>query len=314
MRKMDQHINKPHNNRSALGVVIYVFGSIFLMTLLGGCKEENNESIQSCNGSPDFCNHQYTQHTYPGTHNSFAFEPEFHSIVANQRRSISQQLEDGIRCLNLDVWLLVGNSYCVDSALYVYHSFPGFGCLFFTEILSEVKQFMDNNPNEVITITIEDTNANINQLNSAFSIANLNDFLYDKLPEQSWATLGQMIESNRRLVVFADVSNPNKLPGFFRNWNYIFDNPYTAESRNDFQCTVNRGSIDHDLFLLNHFITIINPRFDSAHVVNSKASLLQHINDCKVSSNRLPNFIYNDFYEVGDIISVSDSLNRYAWP
>ncbi|QQS31166.1 MAG: phosphatidylinositol-specific phospholipase C domain-containing protein [Sphingobacteriales bacterium] len=292
----------------------FLFVILFFSVISGGCREEIIlESSQSCNGSPDFCNHIYTQHTYAGTHNSFAYEPEFHNLVANQKRNISQQLQDGIRCLNLDVWWLTGDAYCVDSAIYVYHNFPGFGCLFFTDILLEVKQFMDNQPNEVITITIEDTNTNINQLLDAFSFTQLSDYLFIKQSNQSWPTLKEMIDSKRRLVVFANVSNPNNLPGILSNWNHMFDNPYSAQSRYDFSCSVNRGNIDHDLYLLNHFITVINPRYDSAVIVNSKASLLQHIDDCKMSTGRYPNFIYNDFYETGDMISIADSLNRNVW-
>jgi hypothetical protein len=87
-------------------------------------------------------------------------------------------------------------------------------------VLSEIKSFVDANPNEVVTITIEDTNVEINQLALAFSQANLTGYQYHKQQGQAWATLGQMIQSNKRIVVFADVSNPNQTPGFFRNWNF----------------------------------------------------------------------------------------------
>ncbi|PSJ75796.1 hypothetical protein C7N43_17135 [Sphingobacteriales bacterium UPWRP_1] len=278
---------------------------------LSGCKEDTNELAISCNGNiSQYCNHKYNEHTYAGTHNSFAYTPVYNDIIANQRRSITQQLQDGIRCLNLDVYLLVGDTFCADSAIYVYHQYPGFGCQFFTDVLSEVKSFIDANSNEVVTITIEDTNLDIVQLSLAFSQANLTGYQYHKQQGEPWATLGQMIQSNKRLVVFADVSNPNQTPGFFRNWNYIFDNPYSAENRYDFSCSLNRGNTANDLFLLNHFITVITPRPDSATVVNTRASLAGHIEDCKSAFGRIPNFIYVDFYDVGDVLSVTDSLNR----
>lgn len=299
------------NSCRTVFLLFFVIVVGWFMTGLNGCKEDTDEFTGPCNGDvPEYCNHKYNEHTYAGTHNSFAYTPVYSNIIANQRHSISQQLQNGIRCINLDVYLLVGDAYCTDSAVYVYHNFPGFGCQFFTDVLGEIKTFIDANPNEVVTITIEDTNLDMDQLALAFSQANLTNYQYQKQQGQPWSTLGEMIQSNKRLVVFADISNPGQIPGFFRNWNYIFDNPYSAENRYDFSCSLNRGNTANDLFLLNHFITVITPRPDSAAVVNTRASLAQHIEDCKTAFGRLPNFIYVDFYDVGDLLSITDSLNR----
>lgn len=288
--------------------------AFLLLFLINSCKTDTDLPEIPCQGKQtDYCNRPYNKVTFAGTHNAFAYAPIFHHLVANQRRTLTQQLEDGIRCLNLDVWLLVGDVYCADSAVYLYHSFPGFGCLFFTDALAEVKQFLDLHPQEVVTITIEDTNLNMAQLDACFTAAGLTNYRYHKTPNQTWNTISEMIDADKRLVVFANISNPTAIPGYFRNWNHIFDNPYSASHRDDFSCTLNRGNLNHDLFLLNHFITVINPRPDSAHVVNTHASLSNHINNCYNTYNRLPNFIYVDFYDVGDLLAVTDSLNRFGW-
>jgi hypothetical protein len=70
----------------------------------GGTQGHDEEATApSCDGAAALCGRRLNEVIFPGTHNSFAAsaEPGWH--FANQRYSISRQLDDGIRALLLDV-------------------------------------------------------------------------------------------------------------------------------------------------------------------------------------------------------------------
>lgn len=281
--------------------------SFTIIVCLSSCKR-NDDTNQACNLHPELCNRQYNQVAYAATHNSQSYSPTFNALVANQNHNITQQLTDGIRCLNIDAYLLVNDPYCTDSGIYVIHAYPGLGCEPIAKVLGEIKTFLAANPREVLTITIEDTNLSIEQLNIVFEQANLKQYLY-KGNTQNWATLAQMIDQNQRLVVFANIDNADSIAGFRKNWDYIVDTHYDAQSRADFSCNFYRGNANNALYLVNHFITTLSPNPDSAAVVNANPFLLNRLRNCQQQSGKLPNFVYVDFYDTGDLFAAIDSLN-----
>ena len=73
-------------------------------------------------------------------------------------------------------------------------------------ILTEIELFLSSNPNEVITIFIEDYVRTPNGLTNLFEATGLSKYMFpaSSMPKDGgdWPTLGNMIAKNHRLLVF----------------------------------------------------------------------------------------------------------------
>ena len=122
-----------------------------------------------------------------------------------QSRTIQQQLEDGIRFLDLRISPAVDQKTCGD--FQIIHSLLG-GCL--KPMLEEVKQFLDTNKKEIVIIDFHQLQNDANP-----------DTLYNMLGEvfgelllpfvigNQDMTIGEQWRKNWRLVVFMDKATNN---------------------------------------------------------------------------------------------------------
>lgn len=271
---------------------------------------ENVETVDlpaPCNGYPSLCDRKFNEVTFATSHNAFSYRGGFNILAANHEEDITAQLKYGIRGLSIDVYE-TSSFLCSGDGLHVYHGNEIFGCQEFSKVLGEIKDFMDDNPREVIAILLEG-NATISDIADEFDAAGLSESLHQQAFADPWPTLEEMIESGKRLFVLSDQSNAGSEPGFHYMWNYAVDTDYQAESRADFDCDYDRGNPDGPLFLMNHFITILSPQLDSAAAINSYSYLFSRASDCSNSHGRPINFIMVDFYNRGDVLEVVKMLN-----
>lgn len=260
-----------------------------------------------CNGYPSLCDSTYDRLTYVMPHNAHAYTPEYSALAANQERDISTQLADGVRAFTFKTYK-TDDAACGPMDVYVYHGFASLGCTPFIDVLNDISTFMAQNPREVITIGIEGS-ANVLDMEPVFVAAGLDQYFHVQPFGDPWPTLGEMIDSDKRLVVFTARSNSNEVDGFHDYWNFIVDNDYQAQQLSDFDCEWFRGNENGGLYLFNHFITIVTPQPDAATDINQEAALLGRINDCMDYHGRKPNFLHVDFYNRGDCIKVANILN-----
>jgi hypothetical protein len=175
--------------------------------------------------------------------------------------------------------------------------------------LRQVADFMRDNPNEVVTLDIEDKVSAADTV-AVFKRSGLLRYVYTPGdPKQPWPTLGQMIASGRRLVVFAE--NHGGTPGWYAPlYRYAMETPYTFTSPSQFSCVPNRGRTGKRLFVLNNFITRDAPSRNDAAVVNAQSALVKRAHRCAAQRGRLPNFINVDFSTLGDVTGAVNTLNR----
>ena len=269
---------------------------IFLFFLSG-----KNADAQ-CNGYESLCNKPYHEVAFLTTHNAYnATEENFE--LANQTHGITQQLNDGVRGLMIDV-------YDVDGVPTVYHGFEFLGTALFVDNLLEIKDFLTENPNEIVTIILE-CYTTADAIEQALADAGLSDFLYTK--NSTWATLQEMIDSNQRLVIFTDVDDASPAQNWYHYvWHHAVETHYSVNDTAEMVCDYNRGNAGNDLFIFNHFIT--HPTFgtglpDQAEIANANPFLLNRVLECQEVHNKFPNFITVDFYEKGDALQVVNILN-----
>ncbi|MDD3741449.1 MAG: phosphatidylinositol-specific phospholipase C domain-containing protein [Bacteroidales bacterium] len=260
-------------------------------------------SYSQCFSCYDLKENRYDKTAFLTTHNSFNCE-EGDFQMPNQTYSISNQLNDGVRALMIDV-------YEKNGIPTVYHGFSILGSVPLSSNLAEIKSFLENNTTEIVTIIFE-CNVSADMIEQAFIDADLYDYLFEKNELMPWPTLEEMINTNKRLVVFSDMDDASEMQKWYHYaWDYSVETHFTVNGTDDFSCDYNRGDPENDLFIFNHFITssVGTGNIEQATIANSNPFFISRIFECMDNNEKLPNFITVDFYETGNCCDVVNTLN-----
>ncbi|KAF7316279.1 PLC-like phosphodiesterase [Mycena indigotica] len=287
----------------------------------------------TCNGSPELCNRSYGNVTFIGSHDSFAFSKDKLALSRDQTIDIPSQLNLGVRALQ-------AQSHMKDGVLHFCHT----SCILFdggsvVNYLKTVKTFLDANPNEVLTLIFTNPEgvSPAKVWKPAFDEAGMTDlaFVPKSIPvkQSEWPTLGEMIDSGKRVVVFMDANaeGPESVPFILPEFQMIWETPFSVTDAN-FPCKIDRSGgpladIDH-MYMINHSLNknlvpsifgdlfgegIIVSDPDNADRTNGVESIMANVNGCSpLAGNRSPNFILLDFVEKGDAFNVAKKLNGLA--
>ncbi|KAJ3489608.1 hypothetical protein NLI96_g2018 [Meripilus lineatus] len=219
------------------------------------------------------------------------------TLASNPLFSVSQQLKDGVRMLQMQAHELNGGIQLCHTAC----SLNNGGTL--VDYLKKV----------ISLLIVNSDNLSPTLYDAAFKSAELDALAYAppsaSLPASGWPTLGNLIDTGKRLVVFlsttADFATvPYLIDEFTNIWETAFD-----VTDPNFDCNVNRtkGDPTTQMFLINHFLDKIvlgqpAPFRDQANVTNGVSglgSLGVHVQTCVADHGRNPNFLLVDFYEFG---------------
>ncbi|KAJ2359360.1 hypothetical protein IWW50_000411 [Coemansia erecta] len=327
------------------------------------------QAAEPCNGHVELCGRAYNNVSFACTHNSYSYPPPHDILVLNQEKSIADQLADGIRAFMLDVvkpisaaaanaddssntgtsildkissWISGLSTAKSADPLDAVHLCHG-SCLLIdkgtlADTLTVIKEFMDANPREIITLIIENVSGFTPQeLSPSFDASGIAAYAFGPAfapnTEQSgypWPTLEQMIAKNQRLVTFIDdKADTAQVPYILPEWDYVVEIPYANIHPVDkFPCNQERprDGVPRDLIVMNHFVynraTIGKENIDTPitaqqvkdHAYNALSSLDTHWSVCKdVWGNRVLNFITLDYYDIGDgaIFELVDQINGF---
>ncbi|MDA9572960.1 phosphatidylinositol-specific phospholipase C domain-containing protein [Flavobacteriaceae bacterium] len=265
----------------------YIFSFLYFITF---------NFYGQCNGSYDLCNKRYNEVAYLTTHNAFNSKQDRY-LFPNQKTNITEQLNNGVRGLMIDV-------YEDNESIVVYHAYKFLGSQPLSVYLNDIKYFLDNNPNEILTIILE-TYTSSNAIENEISKVGLLEYLHTQDVNSLWPKLQMMIDSNKRLVILSDKNDANENQSWYHYmWDFAVENKY-----GQINCEFNRGNHENSLFIFNHFITSLTGNKDNANKVNSFKYFMNHITKCKDLKNKFPNFITVDFYEIGESLDVVSKLN-----
>jgi hypothetical protein len=191
--------------------------------------------------------------------------------------------------------------------VYFCHGFCELGAYDAGPTLVQIREFMAANPGEVVILVLEDY-LQATVTDSLFKATGLYDYVYTG-PVRPWPTLGALVSSNQRLIVFIE-SGQTDVPWLHGTVGMIQETPYTFRKPEDFSCRPNRGGTTGSLFLVNHWIeTTPAPRASNAEIVNAFDFLLHRARACERERRHIPNIISVDFYNVGDVVRVASALN-----
>ncbi|KAG5635855.1 hypothetical protein H0H81_009863 [Sphagnurus paluster] len=198
------------------------------------------------------------------------------------------------------------------------------------DYLKNVKKFLDSNPNEVLTLLF--TNPEGLSVKSiwkpVFDAAGITPHVYIPpvipMPYDQWPTLGEMITTGKRVVVFLDSSTDTSLVEFilpeFAMVKLIWETPFTVTNAS-FPCSIDRIhgplAVDEHMYMINHSLNknildsglIISDPLD-APITNSLASIVDHSNRCSLlGAGRAPTFVLLDYVDIGQGFAAADELN-----
>lgn len=231
------------------------------------------------------------------------------AVAVNQDQSITRQLDDGIRMLQVQAHLQNGVIRLCHTSC---NLFDG-GSL--QDYLKIVKTWLDANPNEVLSLLIVNSdNQPPTAYDTIFKAAGVDTVSFapttSPLQASAWPTLGSMIDSGKRLVTFLDNgADLTAVPYLIDEFTNIWETKFNVVDPVDFDCSVNRtkGDTNTQIYLINHFLDKLvlgqpAPDVAKANVTNSASgpgSLGAHVDACVALNTRPPTFLLVDFYEFG---------------
>lgn len=192
---------------------------------------------------------------------------------------------------------------------YLCHGMCELGATKWLPVMKQVRTWMALHPREVVTFFIEDY---VDPADTAklFREAGLLPYVHVQKVGQPWPTLGQMINSGHRLVVLLEKHEPDKqypwlLPGF----ELTQDTPYTNPTLAGMSCTLQRGSPDNSLLLINAWLAGFSSLVTDAQKVNRVSFLGPYTRRCERERGQIPNFVAVNFWNEGNVFKVVDNLN-----
>jgi hypothetical protein len=205
-----------------------------------------------------------------------------------------------------------------------------------------VRTWLDQNPNEVITLLLVNYDAvSAIEIEAEYSKADLAHYGWvppnitaapppSNLIKKTWPTLGEIIDKGERLVTFINPLTPdiNNAPYLLNEFDFLWENAYDITTASNFSCTPDRPSNtttmseareSGKLCLMNHFLYwrqafgIQTP--DRRELANTNSwrgtgGLGKHLKKCANEYRRQPTFLLVDFFNVGPAIQAVDIFNK----
>jgi hypothetical protein len=251
---------------------------------------------QSCNGFAELCGRRYSGVTFAAAHNAaFVGTGPSH----NQFEYPEAAFDHGVRYFTTQVHDKDGTIEQCHSDCFLLDVGP------LSELLVSIKGKMDASPREVVTLLITNNqdDIDIGRFAEVFAATGLDQYVFTpdgSLGLGDWPTLGEMIDSGSRLVVFMDYNtDTNRVPYILDEFAYYFETPFSPTEDNFYQCDIDRpsgASASGRMIFVNHnlnleFFGILLPAQGQAADTNSVESITQQTDICQGNHGRVPNVV-----------------------
>ncbi len=305
---------------------------------------------QTCNGSKALCDRRYNEVSFPAAHNAMSAADEPGWFLPEQPTGMVGALNAGVRVLLFDAWYgqptersglisTAGPSLqeavalsrqefgdaVTESALrlresllskptgsvepYLCHGLCETGATKFEPRMEQVRDWLVANPREVVTLFIEDyiTPADTAKVLKA---AGIWPYIHVQQHGQPWPTLGEMIDSGKRVVVLLEKHDAGSdVPQLLNGFDWVQDTSYTTPTVADLSCKLNRGTSQNELLLLNTWLSSLTSAVTDARKVNTYDVLWPYAERCRQERGHIPNFVAVNYYNEGALLRVVDQLN-----
>lgn len=308
----------------------YYQGASQAYTSTATTSASTSTSTVACNNSPDLCGRKYSNITHMGAHDAAFLRDSStdNSVAGNQYYNATKALSAGIRLLSAQVH----NSNGTLELCHTTCALLDAGSL--ESWLSKIKGWLDDNPNEVVTILLVNSDdEDVSSFGAVYESSNISTYGYTPSTTSAsndWPTLQTMIDDDTRLVTFiAAINYSTTYPYLLNEWDYVFETAYEVTSYTEFNCSLDRptslssssSAISSGyLGLMNHFLyksltsTTMLPNVDDIDTTNSdnsslSGSLAWEAYECDSEWGQAPTFMLVDFYSEGPAVSTADEIN-----
>ncbi|KAJ5502913.1 hypothetical protein N7463_005787 [Penicillium fimorum] len=276
----------------------------------------------TCNGRSEYCTRSYSNITFIGAHDSPFVGP---LLQQNQNIDIKAQLDMGIRYLQAQTH----HSIIDKNVIELCHT----SCLLedagpLKSFLTTIKDWLDANPNEVVTLLLTNGDSvSITEFGDTFSSSGISNYAYipseNPLPIADWPTLGDMISSGKRLVVFLDYGADTKKVNYIQDeFAYYFETAYDVTDAAFSNCSIDRpsgGAATGRMGIVNHFLDVdvfgikvpARHQADTTNAATGRGSIGAQAALCAGLYGRAPNVVLADFVDKGDVITAQKKLNGF---
>jgi hypothetical protein len=334
---------------SVAAVTVLVVAVVALTAGQGGQQAAVASPDGACNGSRELCDMRLNEAAFAGTHNAFSAADSPGWYITNQRHTIPRQLEDGIRLFLIDAhWgvetpdgqvrtdfksekrdrnkvakamppnvlaaaervagRLGAGEATGERDVWLCHTVCELGATRMVDTLREFREFLEANPNEVVILFVEPYVAP-DEIEKGFREAGLERYVATLARDDPLPTLGELVESDRRVIVFAEKDADGTVPWYLDGFSFVQDTPLGAERIGQLSCRRERGDADSPLLMLNHWADLFPPRLRANRPFLTKSFLLERAHECERKRGMPVNMIAVDFYEQGDVVEAVAELN-----
>ncbi|KAM3535709.1 hypothetical protein MY4038_000985 [Beauveria bassiana] len=286
-----------------------------------GTTSATPTNTQPCNNYVEFCTRKYSNISFVAAHNSPFVRPG--NSGSNQALPVKVQLNDGIRLVQAQMqWPTNGTEphFCHTSC-----DLLDAGPI--DEWLTDVREWVDDHPYDVVTILLGNGNYSDASLYKPYiEKSGIQRYAYTPplLPMKlnDWPTLEELIIRGKRVIMFLDYNaNHTAVPWLLDEFSQIWETPFDPTDR-AFPCTVQRPpdlkpeDAKDRMYLMNHNLNAEFNVFDiqllvpavsllnQTNAADGDGSLGMAANNCRTDWGRAPNFLNVDYYNYG-----SDTFN-----
>ena len=164
---------------------------------------------------------------------------------------------------------------------YLCHSLCELGGIRWETEMTAVEQWLATHPREVVTFFVQDE-VTPADTDAVFRAAGLLPYVHTQRVGRPWPTLGQMIDSGRRVVVLMENNGGGtKYPWLLQGFEWVQDTPYENPTVADLSCRLERGPADAPILLVNHWLGGVTSLVTDARTVNARDVLLPALEQCE---------------------------------
>jgi hypothetical protein len=173
----------------------------------------------------------------------------------------------------------------------------------FQNVLTRFVKMLEKNSQAIITLHLESHTNNISARTIPGILETSGAVHYLYTDADDWKTIGEMIESDKRLVVF---SNRRRDKPFIHS-SATMETNYDLSKSNRNNLRRDR-SMNAPIFIMNHFYSFT--WFKRYSRINSRENLDDRVNEITKKYHKRPNFIALDYVHKGDGLEIVRKANE----
>lgn len=338
---------------SAAGAVVAGAAVALVLVVTGGGADPRAAEQVSyrgkCNGSFGLCEVRLNEAVFAGTHNSFSAADSPGWFIANQKRTMGRQLEDGIRLFLIDAhWGVSAGEGKVRTDFRsegrdrnkVAKAMPpdvlkaaerlagrlGAGdatgerdvwlchtvCeLGATRMVDSLKEMREflDKNRGEVVILFVEPYVASVDIAKVFEESGLDRYVVTLARDEPLPTLGQLVRRNRRVVVLAEKDADGTVPWYLDGFSFVQDTPLGATKVKQLRCGRERGDADSPLAMINHWADVFPPQRNANRPFQRRREIIGRAHRCARKLGVTVNLIPVDHYDLGDLIPAVDELN-----